>query len=1333
MPRAPRKPACRPPRTLSALCVGMVLAMAGQPVARAADSDSLLGVLAGVGTYYAVKNLPDEPMTKAAGKSAEKMLWDAMPVGLSVSELPGGKDGDIGIVDTKEIKRLKDSLDRALQSFEKLENGDAFGAAVLGAEAGLKFTGSKSAGVITGGVDIQKSFSAGDYDQAAFQTLKLMVSQYADSKAGEQFLANLFGGASGVVVVKLGLDAADFWWESRQELERQTSGRRIETLLGRIQSDRHLFHGVGSGRKVGQGDPVPVTAESVDYVYEKLRSSPDWRQEFRLYVESLGEVWPVEAGIEEAASAVFQGRSGQDIDAAVEAEWTENRNRIRVWISGLLKTLNTAAKVQESAAVMRRQKAQLEIARQKAGELERMLESLHQRDPALLETARQIGIRVSELAYKSGKQAEDYARMRGLRAEIYLILRDEIAPFPRNELRKTVLTMLVEDRQIINQALQGDSVKARERMEAVLKKPRDQWQREPGEMLEELNQWLQDAEGKDKAAWLALRLRLLEVWQAETKKSAEAAAAKLATGKLQGSDNPWVSTYFTPLKVALKPFVFGGFRVRAPKRVWPLAAAGKKPVAPPVFVEVAGTADEVRQAHRLALEDGDLGQGAELLANWGKESVAALQEWRQPFDALLKGSHPAFADIGRLETESTRLFQDSSQRCPPIMVEYNRVAEAAHGRKPGSPEAVAASAEIARLDAAFSECWKPFQAADKEWRARSNAWALVSSTVQKQLDDRHTAAMLVIGEASGAMADEQARHEQLSQLLLQEYLQFSKAMAAVEPELLPVARTRWPAEVDDWLKRVRENSHTFAPVATLDVPLLQLAWALTGMAAVIEQGMTTPEMVNEMRERMTNETAVWPVAAARWQATPRLGPQTVLSIRKLFDPGFDPAPRISELDTIAAAVPALRYGLNSSLARLETLVKTDAANRQKDIDWLRLNVRAVEQFFAGQVRLNVLRTPSDVETYAAESWQVRLNRGKPGWDANQRIPGGDYTLKLPVTINNMVISDQPFPHYRTAAELQQLAASIRSGWESQAGYRFMRQSAPKMAARLDRLLTFPDNPPAPEPNFILPVNEPWPVYASKLAAAEQLANALDPDSASLDQPLAAIAALLPATLIAPSAHEPGWQVRRYDENMPGYFKHPLGEQYLRIGATIRQRQATHLDVRRRKAQDAEKARQDASKASQDAVRLAAEKAKQALEQQAAMERQQQEQQMPQRIREFYDSFRTAYESRDEPAVMALLADDWEAGDGTTLADLSANLRRTFAAFDEVRYRLENLQVQPVAQGRYRLSYDVTIISRNFSLNLKHEEKSAVSEEVGPDRRGRLCILKTVSGRYWSVE
>jgi len=117
----------------------------------------------------------------------------------------------------------------------------------------------------------------------------------------------------------------------------------------------------------------------------------------------------------------------------------------------------------------------------------------------------------------------------------------------------------------------------------------------------------------------------------------------------------------------------------------------------------------------------------------------------------------------------------------------------------------------------------------------------------------------------------------------------------------------------------------------------------------------------------------------------------------------------------------------------------------------------------------------------------------------------------------------------------------------------------------------------------------------------------------------------------------------------------------------------------------------------------------------------------------YEDFRRAYEARDEAGVMRFLADGWEAGDGTRLSDLSATLRRTFNAFDEVRYELSNLQVQPGQGDSMVASYDLTIISRIYAAGIRHVEKSSVREEVGRDAQGRLRILRTLGGRFWSIE
>ena len=119
-------------------------------------------------------------------------------------------------------------------------------------------------------------------------------------------------------------------------------------------------------------------------------------------------------------------------------------------------------------------------------------------------------------------------------------------------------------------------------------------------------------------------------------------------------------------------------------------------------------------------------------------------------------------------------------------------------------------------------------------------------------------------------------------------------------------------------------------------------------------------------------------------------------------------------------------------------------------------------------------------------------------------------------------------------------------------------------------------------------------------------------------------------------------------------------------------------------------------------------------------------------RTFYDQFKEAYESRNESAVMAMIGDDWESGDGTTLADLQGYLRNSFTVFDQITYQMSNLN-HSWNGSAYRVSYDVTITGRNFRHNLKHEEKSSVNEEVSLDNGGKPRINRTLNGRFWYVQ
>jgi hypothetical protein len=121
------------------------------------------------------------------------------------------------------------------------------------------------------------------------------------------------------------------------------------------------------------------------------------------------------------------------------------------------------------------------------------------------------------------------------------------------------------------------------------------------------------------------------------------------------------------------------------------------------------------------------------------------------------------------------------------------------------------------------------------------------------------------------------------------------------------------------------------------------------------------------------------------------------------------------------------------------------------------------------------------------------------------------------------------------------------------------------------------------------------------------------------------------------------------------------------------------------------------------------------------------------IKAFYDKFKSAYESKNDSQVMSFISDEWSAGDGTTLSDLQENLRNSFSVFNEIRYNISNLNIEKLPDGNYKVTYDVTITGRIYENNIKHEEKSLVSEIVVIDKSGKVKIFKTLSGRFWYIE
>ncbi|MDD5348383.1 MAG: hypothetical protein PHT59_07210, partial [Candidatus Omnitrophica bacterium] len=122
-----------------------------------------------------------------------------------------------------------------------------------------------------------------------------------------------------------------------------------------------------------------------------------------------------------------------------------------------------------------------------------------------------------------------------------------------------------------------------------------------------------------------------------------------------------------------------------------------------------------------------------------------------------------------------------------------------------------------------------------------------------------------------------------------------------------------------------------------------------------------------------------------------------------------------------------------------------------------------------------------------------------------------------------------------------------------------------------------------------------------------------------------------------------------------------------------------------------------------------------------------------KVKELYNQLKQAYESKSTSGVARCLSSQWGSSDGGSVSDLQRNLQKIFTMFDEVKFNIQNMQINKVNETKYKVSYDVTIMSKIYKKNLKHEEKSSINEEVTIDQSGQPKISKTLGGKLLSVK
>ncbi len=530
--------------------------------------------------------------------------------------------------------------------------------------------------------------------------------------------------------------------------------------------------------------------------------------------------------------------------------------------------------------------------------------------------------------------------------------------------------------------------------------------------------------------------------------------------------------------------------------------------------------------------------------------------------------------------------------------------------------------------------------------------------------------------------------------------------------------------LDSILKSSEENIYTFVKPITEHISLYQLPNTIRALAS-----RTSSEQLNydDLINRLHSWINRWQDAVERWKGLPKLDDEDFKQILVLVKPRIEnidkPAVDIDKvkkeielINRTVESMPSLIERTKEKINKLISIASRDSENRGKDSLWLLQKADQIENFLKKLVEIGVIK-----EIQAGGKYEFALTLGQD---------------------NMLIITDKNTygKHYATKQELDNFTRNIMQEWNKFEVMKFMQMYTPKVYEELMNYIQ--SIKPAPDENYIpIFTNSQRPVYKGKLENAETLIKniKIDVDDKEFENSLLEIdnlIPLIPAVVVKSDKYVAGWA---YDDNLlssrSNDFQSPLGKKYAEIIKAIHKliddRAGFKIEERERK--NRERAEQESLQAQEELRK------KQEEEMLAAIRKQEEERAkiyaQIEHVKEFYNKFKEAYESRNDPLLMSYLSDDWSAEDGTTLSDLQVHFSRIFRRFDQIKFNIQNLRIEPYhAQPETMLvSYDVVITSRIFQRNLKHEEKSSVTELVGFDKSGKVKIIKTLSGRFWYIE
>ncbi len=478
------------------------------------------------------------------------------------------------------------------------------------------------------------------------------------------------------------------------------------------------------------------------------------------------------------------------------------------------------------------------------------------------------------------------------------------------------------------------------------------------------------------------------------------------------------------------------------------------------------------------------------------------------------------------------------------------------------------------------------------------------------------------------------------------------------------------------------------------------------------------------------------------------------TIRSVYNnPGWKPISYTADIQEIDNLVRKLNSSAErSKIKQFITQATTDIDNRQKDFEYLEEMIKQWNAWYQKQQR---------EENLIMDSYRGRYVFGY------RKDPDTGYA-----------ISNEPYPHFLTMQDF--LADSKFSGAKADLQglkvYRFINNSMPDAAQYLDKMFKGGEYVFAKEDNFLI---GRMPVWKSDIEKAEKLISVLKANDPALTEKLKEIAKFLPLTLTFPedkktTKYEKILGVLNNKLYTMAYTGFPLGKKYVELREKLNTIRVSRSNIMERESYEAiakadamnrlAQYKQEYNKIKSDLVRLEKEIEIHDLHQNywdlrtkyendklaqdssftnmlitldnefsaKNKSKQESEQVELEKVKEFYNSFKQAYESQNDSLVMSKISNDWECAEGTTTSDLENNFRNMFSVFNSINYNISNMNITKNTDGSYRASYDVEIVGQIYDSGITHKEKSSVYEIVKLEGKS-FKISKTLNGRFWYVE